>query len=218
MNKSDEEEKNKVLDEIILKRRSIRKFKNETPPKELIEAIINAGIWAPYTGIAGVSVTEIRKFFILCKDSEKMLTAEKIITSQLKSNAKKLSLAVKFVPFIRKNGKAFVQNINNMAKNGVPAFKTAPYYVIIAEHKGMPPAQKQSLAHVLQNMWLKATALGLGFQLLTLTETMSQNKDFLNLLGLPYGEYELDGCAIGYPDQTPIEKKIPTVNEVTKWF
>ncbi len=82
----------------------------------------------------------------------------------------------------------------------------------------MPPAQKQSLAHVLQNMWLKATALGLGFQLLTLTETMSSNKDFLNLLELPYGEFELDGCAISYPDQTPTEKKIPEVDEVTKWL
>lgn len=47
---------------------------------------------------------------------------------------------------------------------------------------------------------------------------MSKNKDFVNLLELPYGEFELDGCAIGYPDQIPLEKKSFSVNEVIKWL
>jgi hypothetical protein len=51
-----------------------------------------------------------------------------------------------------------------------------------------------------------------------LTETMSKNKDFANLLELPYGEFELDGCAIGYSDQIPLEKKSFSVNEVIKWL
>jgi len=212
------EEVNKKLDEIINKRRSIRKFKKEVPPKEIIEDIIKAGLMAPYAGISGIPVNEIRRFFVLSKDSKNMIKANEIIMSQLKSNAKRLNLAMVFVPYIRNNGKAFVKNVNNMAKNGVSAFKTAPYYIIIAERKCMPPTQKQSLAHVLQNMWLKATALGLGFQLLTFTETMSKNKDFVNLLELPDGEFELDGCAIGYPDQIPLEKKSFSVNEVIKWL
>ncbi|MGD0953085.1 MAG: hypothetical protein ABR985_11955 [Methanotrichaceae archaeon] len=35
--------------------------------------------------------------------------------------------------------------------------------MVVAERKSFPPVEQQSLAHCLQNMWLKATALGLGF-------------------------------------------------------
>lgn len=48
-------------------------------------------------------------------------------------------------------------------------------------------------------MWLTATDLGLGFQLISATKTLSDNDDFLKLLGLKKGEYSLDGCAVGYP-------------------
>ncbi len=98
MNKPYNEDTNKVLDEIIFRRRSIRKFKNEIPPKELIEEIIKAGVLAPYTGVSGRFINEIRKFFVLPKDSKNMVAAEKIIMSQLESNAKKLNFTVKFVP------------------------------------------------------------------------------------------------------------------------
>ncbi|MBR1870928.1 MAG: nitroreductase [Kiritimatiellae bacterium] len=35
-----------TLDEIIKSRRSCRKFKPETPPREMVDAIIEAGLWA----------------------------------------------------------------------------------------------------------------------------------------------------------------------------
>ena len=105
------EEANKILDEIINKRRSIRKFKKEVPPKEIIEDIIKSGLMAPYAGISGIPANEIRRFFVLSKDSENMIKANEIIMSQLKSNAKRLNLAMVFVPYIRNNGKAFVKNV-----------------------------------------------------------------------------------------------------------
>ncbi len=46
---------------------------------------------------------------------------------------------------------------------GIPGVSTAPYFIIIAELRGIPPAEQESLAHVLENMWLKTTALNLGF-------------------------------------------------------
>jgi len=75
-----------------------------------------------------------------------------------------------------------------------------------------------ALAHCLQNMWLKATALGLGFQLLTLTEEMTGNREFCELIGIPFGEYVLDGCLIGYPDAPASASKRPPLDEMTKWL
>ncbi len=55
------------------------------------------------------------------------------------------------------------------------------------------------MAHAFENMWLMGTDLGLGFQLISATVTLSDNKQFLDLLGLKKGEYALVGCAIGFP-------------------
>jgi nitroreductase len=209
---------NNVLDRIILERRSIRRFTNQVPSKEKVEAIIQTGILAPYAGLAGKSLKETRRFVVLTKNSREMEQAKEIIASQLRRNAKRFNLLVKIVPYLRKNGAAFAKRLDNMAQYGVPAFETAPYYIIVGERKGIPPAQKQSLAHVMQNMWLKATALGLGFQLLSLTQTMSNHKEFMDLLGLPPGEFEIDGCVIGYSDQIPAAREEIKVDEITKWL
>jgi len=54
-----------------------------------------------------------------------------------------------------------------------------PYYIVVAERSGIPPAEQQSLAHCLENMWLKATALGLGFQLVSVTAQMGRDRSSL---------------------------------------
>jgi len=212
------QETNEVFDQIVSARRTVRKFRNDIPPKEVIEQVIRAGILAPYAGLALSTIENNRRFIVFEKDSDNMVKAREIITSQLKVSAKKFNILTKVIPYLRKNGKAFAKALNNMSQNGIPAFETAPYYIVVAERKGFPPAEKQSLAHVMQNMWLKSTALGLGFQLLSATQTLSKNRDFIDLLGITLGEFEIDGCVIGYPDQTPPKRKEIVVNEFTTWL
>jgi nitroreductase len=96
--------------------------------------------------------------------------------------------------------------------------ETAPYYVVAAERKGFPPVQKQSLAHVMQNMWLKATALGIGFQLISATGMMSKNREFMGLMGLQVGEYELDGCLLGFSKTQAKKREVPDLTGVTRWL
>jgi hypothetical protein len=67
-------------------------------------------------------------------------------------------------------------------------------------------------------MWLKATALGLGFQLLSVTKTLSENHRFLELLNLEFGQFLLNGCAIGYPQCSAGEKQLFPVSEVIEWL
>jgi nitroreductase len=61
---------NKSLDEIISYRRSIMVFKAEFPPIEDIKKIIRAGLLAPYAAAAVGDANDIRKFFIIRKDSK----------------------------------------------------------------------------------------------------------------------------------------------------
>lgn len=64
-------------------------------------------------------------------------------------------------------------------EKGVLGIGTAPYLIIVAERRGIPPIEQKSLSHVMQNMWLKSTALGLGFELVSVIGRLSDNKDFV---------------------------------------
>ena len=212
------DEANRVFDSIVSGRRSIRKFKDAVPPKENIEQIIKAGIFAPYAGSTGRTLAETRRFVVLQKNTETMKKANEIMYTQLKKAAKIFIFLTKIIPYLRKKGTTFAKVLENAALNGIPAFKTAPYYIIVAERKGIPPVEHQSLAFVLENMWLKTTALGMGFQLITATQQMSKNKAFMDLLGIPFGEYAIDGCVVGYPDQVPAPRPEIAVSDLTKWL
>jgi nitroreductase len=99
----------------------------------------------------------------------------------------------------------------------VPGVGTAPFYIVAAEKKGFPPVEQQSLAHCMENMWLKATALGLGFQIVSVTAQMADNPGFCRVLGLECGKWALMGCATGYPAEALSPSIRPSVREVTTW-
>jgi nitroreductase len=120
--------------------------------------------------------------------------------------------------FVREHGEAFLQNLKTMGQHGIPNVGKAPYYVVVAEQKGIPPVEQRSLAHCMQNMWLKATALGVGFQLLSITAQMAEDKEFCSLLDIPFGQFALDGCLIGIADMIPPPSRRSRPDEVTKWI
>ena len=94
----------------------------------------------------------------------------------------------------------------------------APYFLVVGERKGTPAAEQQALAHCLQNMWLKATALELGFHLVSATALMSEDASFCELLGVPFREYELNGCALGVPRAAPPPRRRPNLADTTSWL
>lgn len=114
--------------------------------------------------------------------------------------------------------KAFTDRINGLSKTGIPSLNDSAFYIIMAEKKGFPRVEKQSMAHAMQNIWLSSTAAGLGFQLITSTGMMSDNKQFCNLLGLPEGIYQLDGCVIGMPKNIKNECKEFDFDQFITWL
>ena len=76
-------------------------------------------------------------------------------------------------PALKSRAATFAARLEYIRKAGVvPGVETAPYFIVVAERRGFPEIEQQSLAYCLENMWLKATVLNLGFQLVSATSGM----------------------------------------------
>jgi len=47
---------------------------------------------------------------------------------------------------------------------------------------------------------------------------MGEDESFCELLGLPFGEFEVNGCALGVAKAQPPPRKRPTVADATTWL
>ncbi len=201
-----------ALDVIIRARRSVRTFSSTPPSQEATEAIIQAGLLAPFAARAVAGKPDFRKVFVIRNSSAAMEAAADIFKNRMAKLADELEKKVGPIPF--------VENLKRIGQQGVPGVGSAPYFVVVGERKGMPPVAAQSLSYCLQNMWLKATSLGIGFQLISATMQMDSDPDFCKLLSIPVGEYALDGCALGYPadNYQPPSVEYPTLAKSVSWL
>ncbi|WP_440947453.1 nitroreductase family protein [Methanosarcina sp. T3] len=214
------DQQNIILDKILVERRSHRQFKQEFPSEEDIRGIIHAGLHAPFAAAAVGGIEDyFRRFFVLKKGSKSMTAAASLIFEEAAVMASNLESAMENDPELRTQARGFANRLAMIKKMGqVPGVGTAPYFIVVAERKGFPPVEQQSLAHCLENMWLKATALGIGFQLVSITAQMADNPAFCTLLGIPPGGWALMGCAAGYPVKELPPSNRPPIDEVTRWL
>lgn len=213
-------QKNVMLDQILADRRSHRMFRPEPCSEDEIRRILHAGLLAPFAAAAvGNSHDYFRRFFVIRNGSESMKAAIPLVKQQIAKMSGELDAAMKNNPPLRAKAAGFVGRLSMMKEKGfIPGIGTAPYYIVVAERKGFPPVEQQSLAHCLENMWLKATALELGFQLVSVTSQMSADPAFCAILKIPPGEWELMGCAVGYPADELSPSIRPPVEDVTAWL
>ncbi len=214
---TDQDERNQIFDEIVKSRHSIRVFNEEKPPKELIEEIVEAGMLAPYAAAAVGNEIDFRRFFVFQKDTKSIETLALLMKNKAADGVQHFESLIIEKPFMKSKFQPFLNRLKMVVDKGVPGVSTAPYFIIVAELRGIPPAEQESLAHVLENMWLKATALDLGFQLISLTSQMAEDEELMKFLGLPV-KFALNGCAIGYPAITPTVTPRPDTRKATRWM
>lgn len=208
---------NRFIDQVIESRRSIRKVKSEAPSRNLVELVLQAGLLAPYAG-ASVSREDFRRFVVIPRESSATGQIAALLKRKAESSSNQLEMQMQHDEFARQHGGAFLERLKIMGKYGAPNVGKAPYYIVVAEQRGIPPVEQLSLAHCLENMWLKAAALGLGLQLLSITEQMASDREFCELIKIPVDEFALDGCVLGYPDMKPCVPKRPILSQVTQWI
>ncbi|MGD0534016.1 MAG: nitroreductase family protein [Methanoregula sp.] len=213
------EQDNAVLDRIIGERRTCRTFTQKIPPDEMIDSIIHAGLHAPFAASAiGSTDDYFRRFVVVRKGSQAMTELIPLVFNEVVAMAGELERAAAKNAQLREQAAGFMNRLATIKNMGmVPGVGTAPFYIVAAEKKGFPPVEQQSLSHCMENMWLKATALGLGFQLVSVTAQMADNPGFCRITGLEQGKWACMGCAIGYPAEKLSPSIRPSAREVTAW-
>jgi nitroreductase len=192
---------------VISERRSVRSFADEVPSRDYLEQILAAGLAAPFAAAMAPGSGLDRRFFVLPRGSEAAAAARTAIQAHAAA-----AIAGGALP------DALRARLEPVSQGRILSVGTAPYYVVIAERGAMIPVQQQSLAHALENMWLMATALGLGMHLISATTTMGDDPAFCGLLGIRVGEFALNGCAIGVPAQPPEMRAAPDAVAATTWL
>ena len=177
------------------------------PPREAVDEILAAGLAAPYAAAMAPGAALDRRFFVLPRRSAALQAAATVI----KAHALEALGEGELPAPLR-------ARLGPIAQGRIPGVGSAPYYVVVAERGAMAAVTQQSLAHALENMWLMATALGLGMHLVSVTSMMADDRAFCHILGLPVGEYALNGCAIGVPAQAPEARSLPDIASVVRWL
>jgi nitroreductase len=191
----------------IVARKTTRNFSSALPDKESMDDVLRAAVLAPFGGATGISLRDIRRIFVFPPHIPAREKAVEALYKSIRKNAGIIRWLLRLIPFLRRKMGVFSNRLDQISEKGIPGFERGTYYVVVAEKKGFPPVGRQSLAHAMQNMWLAATDKGFGFQLVSATGTMSKNHVFMELLGLSPGEYDIDGCLIGYPENEPVTRR-----------
>lgn len=206
------EQLRQALGDILKSRRTVRAFSPDVPARAEIEAVIRAGLIAPFGALAVAGMADFRKVIVIPNSSPVSAKAANIMKDLMGHFADEFEKKTGLTPF--------VQNLKKVAQQGVGGVGNAPFYVVVGERKGTPPVAAQSLCFCLHNMWLKATSLGIGFQLVSATVQMDGDPEFCRLLGPPCGEYALDGCALSYPTDgcRPSHVEYPAYDKSVTWL
>ena len=207
---------NQALDNIMKSRRICRKFTDQVPDKKDVEAVVTAGRMAPYASISSGDVDVFRHFYVIFRDNPLLEKIDKLIKDQTILDLAILNEEMAEDEFLQKYGVALEKMWFNVAENGLPVFLNPPCLIVLAEWRGARRAERQSLAHTIQNMWLKATALNLDFNMISPLESMWDNQEFCDLFGLPVGKYGFHGCIIGYKEAERLTSK--PISDQVHWL
>ncbi|MGO0884527.1 nitroreductase family protein [Clostridioides difficile] len=196
-----------MISDSISKRRSIRKYKNQSISHETIEKIIEAGIDAPSSKNRQpwnfIVVTE--------KEKESMLKAmSKGIQNEIDNNgllpeSRQHIAGANYTVEIMKQAPIIIFILNKLGKS--------PLENLSAEERFYEMANIQSIGAAIQNMSLAAVELGLGslwicdvyFAYHELCEWLDTNSQLVAAISL------------GYPDEQPAKRPRLKLNDVTEW-
>lgn len=202
-----------LFDRILDARWTCRSFEDTVPDQADIEAVIHAGIIAPFPFICEKDVTPFRHFFVMKKGDPRLAVIDRLIKEQAALDLAALREEAKTDPFMKENSAKVDKLYSGVVQNGATVFPDPPCMIVLAEWRGARRAERQSLAHMVQNMWLKATVLNLDFNLISFIESMVDNQEFCDLFGLPVGRYGFHGVVLGYHRGSP-RNADPATSEV----
>ena len=190
--------------EAIMTRRSTRRMKDELPPKEMIEKVIEAGRAAP-----SGSNSQTTHLIVITK---------KEILAELAAIVQDAFAAMD----IRPDAYVSLRHSVNAAKKGNYVFHYgAPVLIVTANKKGYGNAIADS-ACALENMMIAANALDLGSCWINQLHWLDENdnvRTFMESLGLEQDETITGGLILGYGyDGQPVRTELIRTGNPVTWI
>ncbi len=188
---------NPVLDNIY-RRRSVRNYKPDPVPDEVLLELIKAGIYAP-----SARNQQAWRFIVVTDKTEVDRYADR--AKQLWKN----SLAFRAVSILGIGGRDIQRYVRMMKTPALHLFHHAPAVIFIFAPKGRLVAEDCACAA--ENMMLSARSLGLGSCWIGLAGPLGKDKKTLNELKVPGGYRLMATLVFGYPSNE--DQKTPKRNE-----
>jgi len=173
------------LTDCIIGRRAIRSYQDKQVKKEMADAILDAGIWAPS------GVNEQPWNFIIIEDAKTI--------KRLSSKVKEILLEYEWSMQYKAALESEMDTI----------FYGAPLLVIICVEKDEEWHTIRSIDCGLasQNMMLKAYDLGLGSCFIGFGNYLNEDADTKQSIGVPEGHQILSCMIFGHPGEEPEAKE-----------
>ena len=181
---------------VLLNRRSIRKYKSEQIPEELMEQLLQAGLFAPSGGNCQYT------HFTVIQSPEALAKLREIVETEFRQ--------MEITEGLYKSKVHAIQ----MAKRGNYDFiYSAPALIIVTNRKGHGNAMADSAAAI-ENILIAAEALGLGgcwINQLTWISDSALLRKTLRTFGIGDDEVICGSIALGYSDQ-PVANAQPRLD------
>ncbi len=174
---------NEVI-ETILKRRSCRSYEAEVPYKEELDAIIEAGRFAPSGG-------NNQKSHLIVFSKKKDL---EVIKSAVREGFRKLSVYDGMYPSLK-------NAVIKSESDDYDFIYNAPVLIVVANEKGYGNAMADS-ACLLENMMIAAASLNIGSCWINQLHWLDEDEDINRLMksyGLLENETICGALSLGYP-------------------
>jgi nitroreductase len=183
------------LDSCIAGRRSIRSYRDMAVPGEIINKLLNAGVWAP----SGMNSQPWH--FTVIENRE--------IINKLSRRTKEL--VTKNMPLPESLQGAFKSDTDVV-------FYGAPLLILISVQKKVDWRTVNLLDCGLaaENMFLAAYQAGLGSCFIGFAAFLNQDTKALNDIGIPEDHELVAALIFGYPNETPAAK--PREIKMLKWI
>lgn len=177
---------------VILERRSIRRYRPVPVPDDLLEEIVQAGLYAP----SGVNLQPW--YFVVVRSPEKMKLVRALMSV----------VALRFNPILQKRFRDHPEVIAE-TNNFLVTLGNAPSCVLVFANKredGPRDNVIESVSAAIQNMQLAAWNRGVGSCWIGAPNHVDCGALFEAAFGGEHGEF-IAALALGYPDEDPAPHK-----------
>lgn len=180
--------------EAIKGRRSIRKYRPDPIPEEVLQTVLEAGRWAP-----SWANTQCWRFIVV-KDSQTKARLAETLRGTRAGRSNPATDAVRTAPVViaacaEKRLSGFYKDESG---NSLPATDKEGYWFMF------------DVALAMQNICLMAHALGLG----TVHTGLLDAKEAARILGLPDNMVLVELLPLGYPDESPAPRPRKELSEI----